>query len=76
MSFLAMIGVIGLAGVVVNASIVLVDFHSKLVKEGFEPYEALAEAAATRFRPIILTTITTMAGLFLLPMESVVQIQP
>lgn len=64
MSFLAMIGVIGLAGVVVNASIVLVDFHSKLVKEGFEPYEALAEAAATRFRPIILTTITTMAGLF------------
>ena len=63
LSFLAMIGIIGLAGVIVNTSIVLVDCIDELQKKGMDKYESLAKAASSRFRPIILTTITTMAGL-------------
>ena len=64
MSFLAMIGVIGLAGVQVNASIILVTFIDQLKQEGIAPLDALIEAARTRFRPILVTTLTTMGGLF------------
>lgn len=63
LSFLAMIGIIGLAGVIVNTSIVLVDCIDELQKKGMDKYESLVKAASSRFRPIILTTITTMAGL-------------
>jgi multidrug efflux pump subunit AcrB len=63
LSFLAMIGIIGLAGVIVNTSIVLVDCIDELQKKGVDKYESLVKAASSRFRPIILTTITTMAGL-------------
>jgi multidrug efflux pump subunit AcrB len=63
LSFIAMIGIIGLAGVIVNTSIVLVDCIDELQKKGMDKYESLAKAASSRFRPIILTTITTMAGL-------------
>lgn len=62
-SFFAMIGIIGLAGVVVNASIVLADFMDELTNDGSDPYDALSLAAKIRFRPILLTTLTTMAGL-------------
>ncbi|MBK8398939.1 MAG: efflux RND transporter permease subunit [Leptospiraceae bacterium] len=63
LSFLAMIGIIGLAGVIVNTSIVLVDFIDELQKKGLDKYESLVKASSGRFRPIILTTFTTMAGL-------------
>ncbi|HNK59060.1 MAG TPA: efflux RND transporter permease subunit, partial [Leptospiraceae bacterium] len=63
LSFLAMIGIIGLAGVIVNTSIVLVDCIDELQKKGMDKYQSLVKAASSRFRPIILTTITTMAGL-------------
>ncbi|HMV79454.1 MAG TPA: efflux RND transporter permease subunit [Leptospiraceae bacterium] len=65
-SFLAMIGIIGLSGVLVNASIVLVDCIDQLQKErtdGVTYDEILAEAGRRRFRPILLTTLTTMGGL-------------
>ncbi|PKL39641.1 MAG: AcrB/AcrD/AcrF family protein [Spirochaetae bacterium HGW-Spirochaetae-1] len=62
-SFLALMGVVGLAGVVVNDSIVLVDFIQKKRVEGLHPVEACVEAGATRLRPIFLTTITTVLGL-------------
>ena len=64
LSFLAMIGIIGLAGVQVNAAILLVTFVRQLRAQGMEPREALIKAARTRFRPILITTLTTMAGLF------------
>ena len=63
LSFFAMIGIIGLAGVVVNASIVLVDFINRLQDEGKDLKTAVIEAAQIRFRPILLTTTTTLAGL-------------
>ena len=63
-SFIAMIGIIGLAGVLVNASIVLVDCIDQLEKNKKLPYDdILAEAIQKRFRPILLTTLTTMGGL-------------
>ncbi len=62
-SFLALMGVVGLAGVVVNDSIVLVDFIQKLRLQGLAPFESCVEGGALRLRPIFLTTITTVLGL-------------
>ena len=57
------VGVISLAGVVVNNAIVLLDYILKLREEGMEPIEAIVEAGKTRFRPVILTAVTTVLGL-------------
>lgn len=63
LSFMAMLGMIGLTGVVVNDSIVLVDFIASLRREGKERLESIVEAGRLRLRPVILTTFTTMVGL-------------
>lgn len=63
LSFLAMIGIIGLAGVIVNASIVLVDTIQEFQKRGLNINDALVTASSERFRPILVTTMTTMAGM-------------
>ena len=60
------IGVISLAGVVVNNAIVLIDYINQLVKEGMELNAALIRAGTVRFRPVLLTATTTILGL--LPM--------
>lgn len=57
------IGVISLAGVVVNNAIVLIDYFRQLVAKGMEPRDALVETGLTRFRPVMLTAITTILGL-------------
>ncbi|HDP80993.1 MAG TPA: efflux RND transporter permease subunit, partial [Spirochaetes bacterium] len=62
-SFLALMGVVGLTGVVVNDSIVLVDFIKKKRVEGLSPVDACVEAGAMRLRPVFLTTVTTVLGL-------------
>ncbi len=63
MSFPSIFGVIALSGVAVNASVVLVDLYNKWREEGADPITSASEAAARRFRPIILTTLTTALGL-------------
>ncbi|EMY62795.1 efflux RND transporter permease subunit [Leptospira terpstrae] len=63
LSFLAMIGIIGLAGVIVNASIVLVDTIQEFQAKGEGLYDSLITASSERFRPILVTTMTTMAGM-------------
>lgn len=60
------IGVISLAGVVVNNAIVLIDYINQLQKEGMELRTALVKAGVVRFRPVLLTAATTILGL--LPM--------
>jgi multidrug efflux pump subunit AcrB len=60
------VGIISLAGVVVNNAIVLIDYINKLRERGMEVREAVIAAGATRLRPVILTAITTILGL--LPM--------
>jgi multidrug efflux pump subunit AcrB len=60
------VGVISLAGVVVNNAIVLIDYTNKLRQRGMDVQEAVIYAGATRLRPVLLTAITTVLGL--LPM--------
>jgi len=60
------VGVISLAGVVVNNAIVLIDYTNRLHKRGLPFREAIVSAGCTRFRPVLLTAITTILGL--LPM--------
>ncbi|MCD4813401.1 efflux RND transporter permease subunit [bacterium] len=63
-SFMAFMGFIGLSGVVVNDSLILVSFVNNLIKDGKPVEEAVIEGAKTRLRPVILTTVTTAVGLF------------
>jgi multidrug efflux pump subunit AcrB len=63
LSFMAMLGVIALAGVIVNNAIILVDFVNQERAKGMDKMESIFEAARTRLRPIFLTTMTTVAGL-------------
>lgn len=63
LSLMSMFGLVALAGVVVNDSLVLVDFINRLRREGSTTNEAVIAGAIKRFRPILLTTITTCGGL-------------
>ena len=60
------VGVISLAGVVVNNAIVLIDYTNRLRGRGFHTKEAIIAAGCTRLRPVLLTAVTTILGL--LPM--------
>ena len=57
------VGVISLAGVVVNNAIVLIDYTNRLNKRGMPFKEAIIAAGCTRLRPVLLTAITTILGL-------------
>lgn len=63
LSFVAIIGLIALAGIEVKTSILLVDFTNQLRQEGKGLDEAIREAGEIRFLPIVLTTITAIGGL-------------
>ncbi len=60
------VGIISLAGIIVNNNIVLIDTYNLMRKQGLDAFEAALNAGAQRFRPILLTTVTTILGL--LPM--------
>ena len=62
-SMMSTMGIVALSGVVVNDSLVLVDFVNRHRRTGASLLEAVQEAGATRFRPILLTSLTTFAGL-------------
>ncbi|MGK7396110.1 MAG: efflux RND transporter permease subunit [Candidatus Cyclobacteriaceae bacterium M3_2C_046] len=62
LSLISLMGVIALSGVVVNDSLIMIDYANKRRKEGSR-FEAIHEAGLRRFRPIILTTLTTFGGL-------------
>jgi multidrug efflux pump subunit AcrB len=63
LSVISMFGVVALSGVVVNDSLVLVDFANRRRNRQMPAHEAVHEAAIHRFRPIMLTTLTTFGGL-------------
>ncbi len=67
---IALVGVVGLTGIVVNDSLVLVDFINKRRGLGMPLDEAIVEAGRLRLRPILLTSVTTIAGLFPLSLAS------
>ncbi len=62
------VGVISLAGVVVNNAIVLIDYFEQLKARGMDVGEALVQAGLTRLRPVLLTAVTTILGM--LPMAT------
>ena len=68
-------GLIALTGVVVNDSIVLVDFINRRVRDNVDLHTALMTAGARRFRPIMLTSMTTVAGLCPMLLETSLQAQ-
>lgn len=74
-SMFSMMGMLATAGVVVNDNLVLIDRVNYLRDQGQDLLDALLEGAQSRFRPIILTSITTFVGLLPIMMERSVQAQ-
>ena len=64
LSVIAVIGFVMLAGIIVNNGIVLVDYINQLREQGVEKREAILEAGRTRLRPVLMTALTTIFGLF------------
>ena len=73
LSFLSMIGFVALSGVVVNDSLIFVEFYNTRRADGDSMQTALIGAGAARLRPIFLTTITTVLGLTPLMLEQSMQ---
>ncbi|MEM8698586.1 MAG: efflux RND transporter permease subunit, partial [Pseudomonadota bacterium] len=63
LSIISIFGIIALGGVVINAALVMIDYANKTVAAGATPFEAVWRAGQRRFRPILLTTMTTFCGL-------------
>jgi multidrug efflux pump subunit AcrB len=74
-SMFSLFGLIALAGVVVNDSLILIDFVNKARAEGMPAYDAVVQSGKERFRPIVLTSLTTAGGLMPIMLESSVQAQ-
>ena len=70
-----MLGFVSLAGIVVNDSILLVIFAKNRVAEGFSVHDAAAKASHDRFRAVVLTSLTTIAGMAPLLFETSLQAQ-
>jgi len=74
LSVVSMFGIVALSGVVVNDSLILIDFANRRVRErGMSIHDAVLNAASQRFRPILLTTVTTFGGLAPMMFERAVQ---
>jgi hydrophobic/amphiphilic exporter-1 (mainly G- bacteria), HAE1 family len=74
MDFLGLVGVVILIGVVVNNGIVLIDYVHRLRERGYERSEALLLASERRFRPIMMTALTTICGMVPLTLSAPMQI--
>ena len=75
LTIMSLLGLMALIGVVVNDSLVLVDFINTKVKAGIKAYDAVLIAAQSRFRPVMLTSLTTFIGLMPLLFEKATQAQ-
>lgn len=73
LSVISIMGMVALSGVVVNDSLVLLDACNRFRDAGKSPYEAIHSAACRRFRPIMLTSVTTFFGLMPMILETSVQ---
>ena len=75
LTLLSLFGFFGLAGIVVNDSIILISFYKRLREEGYGVKQALEEASVQRVRAVLLTSLTTIAGLTPLLFETSLQAQ-
>ncbi|MCA9077878.1 MAG: efflux RND transporter permease subunit [Planctomycetaceae bacterium] len=75
LTLFSVLGLVALTGVVVNDSIVLVDFANARIRDGMPLFDALVESGHRRFRPVLLTSMTTVCGLAPILMEKSLQAQ-
>ncbi len=75
LTIMSMFGIVALAGVVVNDSLVMVDFINQQRATGLSVKKSIREAGVARFRPILLTSVTTFAGLTPILLEKSLQAQ-
>ncbi len=73
LSLIALFGVVALSGVVVNDSLVMMEYTNRLRRSGLDAREAVHRAAVRRFRPILLTTLTTFGGVTPMMLEQSMQ---
>ena len=73
LTLISMFGVVALSGVVVNDSLIMIDFINRARREGLDRQTAVCESGIRRFRPILLTSLTTFAGLTPLLLEKSLQ---
>ncbi|MEZ5472364.1 MAG: efflux RND transporter permease subunit [Marinicella sp.] len=73
MAIFSYFGIAAAAGVVVNDNLVLMDYCNKLREKGMDAKEAIVEAGVARFRPILLTSVTTIVGLMPMMLERSIQ---
>jgi multidrug efflux pump subunit AcrB len=73
LTLLSMFGVIGLAGILINGGVLINDYVLEKERAGADPFEAIVDSTVERFRPILLTTLTTALGIFPLILETSVQ---
>lgn len=69
LTLMSLFGMVALSGIVVNDALILIDFINRAEREGTPPAEAVENAGRARFRAVILTSITTIAGLTPLMLE-------
>jgi hydrophobic/amphiphilic exporter-1 (mainly G- bacteria), HAE1 family len=74
-TIISIFGIVALSGIVINDSLILVDFVNNGIRKGMAMTDAVLEAGKNRFRPVLLTTVTTVAGLFPLLLETSFQAQ-
>jgi len=75
LTILSQFGIFGLSGIVINDSIILVTFYKQLRSRGMDVHDALIESACLRLRAVLLTSLTTIAGLTPLLFETSIQAQ-
>lgn len=73
MAIFSYFGIAAAAGVVINDNLVLMDYCNQLKDKGMEAKEAIIEAGVARFRPILLTSVTTIVGLMPMMLERSIQ---
>ncbi|WP_374763238.1 efflux RND transporter permease subunit [Yunchengibacter salinarum] len=73
MAIFSYFGIAAAAGVVINDNLVLIDFYNRLKERGMGTREAIVEAGVARFRPILLTSVTTFVGLMPMMLEQSTQ---
>ncbi len=74
-TIVSVFGIVALSGIVVNDSLILIDFINRAERSGMDVEKAVIESGRARFRPVLLTSVTTVAGLFPLLLERSFQAQ-
>ena len=73
LSLVSLMGVIALSGAVLNSSLIMIDHANRRRRDGREAHDAIVDAGIRRFRPIVLTTLTTFGGLTPIILETLRQ---